>query len=1486
MGLFSDIISAVGNVGSDIFGGGSGSNDDNQKRKQQNAPAPQAAPLVGNKVNLSSVLKAPSNNLQAVKPLVPVFNQQQQQTPNNLTSQPIGTTPAPSGGGLFHDLLHNPVTHFVKNDVVSPTINAGKDVGEVAAAAVPEVGLGIGRVGTGIVQGVTQLPHIATALTATGTKALASTGLPGAGELNNLAQGANTGVKDATNFVDKPINAASRGLDTAAKDYSTVGPLAGMGEQDYKDTQVPLNVLAGLLTLGGGTAAEAAGEGGEAAQGGGIVSKISDFLNKPVVGDGSDAVSKTAQAVQRVASPVVNAVNAPISSVIKGVRAVLPGAEATDEAAGATANKAPTETGTKAVETQVDKPVDAPSGATTGAPPTEPGAIESGVKPVTPPPAPLEADNTPAYIRAPIKAANAAQETANKAAIAEKAVPTTELEKTPAFQHQQNIKAVISQGNDELNEFANAHPDATPQEIDAAKQAITSQVTAEVQKLQDARYGAPAESPTQSTPTNMVINNKDEPPAAPVQAPATPAAPAPALDETGNKLQDLQNATAGVQHTLENGRDLTPEANQGKSFLQNILDRANAHLSANQTLSRIVNSRLGNTLNDQEASNVRDAIETGNAKGLTDKEATVHNAIKENIEKPSNVVRTNLSDKYEQADNHFPQVRQTSVRDAASGAAKARGLGNKVNTFQDLLNRNSRFSQGSSLGKFTDSSGKTLTGDSHDLGLVAKKDGSFVNKSGKVYSYARSTSKDLEKAGVKLQSPKDAITAYARDTLNLKTRGDAADFLVKNADQAGLSADEVAGKSIPLTIKGSDGEDHTFFTDSKTDKDIKASGIIGDFNKDANLPTRAWNALSSAITQSVVANPTVDSVNRVVNGVIGSGIRRNGIGGLTTLKGAIKPLDDVKRLQMEEAGVHFPSFGKDSANLLSKATGGLSKLNEKAISAVDSHMRSGMFDSLKKGGMSDQQAAQQINRVLGGRSIYNKDGAQLGMFWKYFVRQNVNAAKLFSNAAKGHPGELINAAIAAGATYETDKGLQSATGNKAAYVHAPGMIGAINDVGKVAEEVKDHQYQQLAVNNPVISHLNPLIPTVAEQILGVNSYGDKFASPQARLANAEEITPETNLANNNGRSTGEKVANTFGVYTPHIAGDMATDNPKLAPVLNVKNAQNGSSTAFPKDFTGEQEENAVNQLGGNYSTKSAAIMGTQTQNQQKAYVAATSELKKVGVTDAADVQSFSKLSGKDQISYIKAATSLNTAGTAISNTSIQSQLVKEGNISLAASMNKDIPSQLPPEAKTTLETYSTLGTGGQKDVWLQNNGNADNYYKAVIAQKQAQGALTTDDTDTGATWSGSGNSLYVKALVAETDQKNNVSQETQELYKNTDLTKYKDMTGAEKTALTTYAQQLNAAGVMDKYDLYEGGDSSSSDDSGYSDSSSGSSASDLDRAAGMPDGTQTLLKPKDNSNLKAADTAKYVAPKLLDDKPSSHNGNPFIRSISVSKGLK
>lgn len=992
-------------------------------------------------------------------------------------------------------------------------------------------------------------------------------------------------------------------------------------------------------------------------------------------------------------------------------------------------------------------------------------------------------------------------------------------------------------------------------------------------------------------------------PVAPTETPATPAVQGsqvnPTLEKTGNDLQDLQNTTGLVRNLLENGRDYSDETppvrganspsgalleqagrNQAsKNGLQRVLDLANSHLHSNNVVSSALNSRMAAALSDGEARNVRNAIETGSTKGLSDKEATVVKSIKENVEAPSNTTRTNLSKDYQQANNHFPQVRNTSVKDAVKGAAKAKGLNGKINTFDDLLNQNSRFSEGSSMGNFT-RGGKTITGDAGDLGLVAKKNGTFVDKAGKVYNYSRATSQDLENAGAKIQAPKDALTAYVRDTLNLKTRADAADYLVKNSDGLGLHDTQTPGAAEPVSIKGSDGEEHSFFTDKKTAQSIKDSGILGNLSKETNLPTKTWNALSSIIAQGAVVNPFAHGLNLATNAAVGSGERANGITGVSALARAFKPIDEAAELRMSDAGVHLPTYGKDTVNAISKATGGLSKLNEATVAAIDKQARSGMFESLTKGGMSDKEAAATVNKWMGGRSVYKGDQANLGIFWKYFVRQNANAGRILTQAAQGHPGALINAAIAGGATFAADKGLKDVTGNQGAYIHAPGVVGVINDAGTGAKDLATGQYRNAV--NPLVTHINPLVTQAAEQALGVNNYGDKFANGQARVANLEGITPESNAFNNNGHSLPEKALNTFGVYTPHIKGNAATDNPALS-ALNVKNAQNGSSVAFPKDFTGEQEANVANKLGSNYTSKSAAILGTQTQSQQQKQLAATTTLKKYGITDATDVENFAKLSTKDQGSYVDAVDALNKAGTAVSTTSVQDQLVKNGNVALAAGMNKAIPNSLPQEAKNTLETYSTLGTAGQKGVWLQNNDNAANYYPSVIAQKQAEGALTTDDTDMNTAWSGSGGTLYVNAAVAETNKQNNVPQSLVELYKNTTKAEFDgtsttgvNVSAAQQAQLAQYAQQLAANGVTDKFGIANGTSGSSGG------SSSSTSAETLDRDAGLPYGTisESFVKPTSDPGVKAVSPLAFKAPTLLKYGPDAKS-NPYVRAISV-----
>lgn len=123
-----------------------------------------------------------------------------------------------------------------------------------------------------------------------------------------------------------------------------------------------------------------------------------------------------------------------------------------------------------------------------------------------------EPTNEPAFLRkAEAEAAAPARAAEAEARAVEAGVGPQPLDR-PAFQHQQDIRAVIQQGTDELNEFVNTNPNASRAEIEAAKADIDTQVMNRVEELQAARRGeTPAAVPPQAA-------------AEPVPAPTSPAA--------------------------------------------------------------------------------------------------------------------------------------------------------------------------------------------------------------------------------------------------------------------------------------------------------------------------------------------------------------------------------------------------------------------------------------------------------------------------------------------------------------------------------------------------------------------------------------------------------------------------------------------------------------------------------------------------------------------------------------------------------------------------------------------------------------------------------------------------------------------------------------------------------------------------------------------------------------------------------------------------
>lgn len=196
-----------------------------------------------------------------------------------------------------------------------------RDTAIGTVANLPEVGLAAGRAATGIVQGALTLPHAVTSIAATGTQKLANNfNNPVTRQINRGFQDVNTGVKTATRYgVNDVFDPLNRGLDTASKMYERNVPMAYNGAKVYRTSQIPINALAALLTLGGsevaGGAGEAAGEAGNASKIGQLKDFLSGVLNKPLVSNEDNLISRGAQAVQNAARPTVEALNQPIKSV-------------------------------------------------------------------------------------------------------------------------------------------------------------------------------------------------------------------------------------------------------------------------------------------------------------------------------------------------------------------------------------------------------------------------------------------------------------------------------------------------------------------------------------------------------------------------------------------------------------------------------------------------------------------------------------------------------------------------------------------------------------------------------------------------------------------------------------------------------------------------------------------------------------------------------------------------------------------------------------------------------------------------------------------------------------------------------------------------------------------------------------------------------------------------------------------------------------------
>jgi hypothetical protein len=474
MSIFSSIGHALSTGWHDVFGGGNSGSATTTTTTQRPLQRPAAANNNQARTpDVMAVLQKPANSPPTLTNPAAEALQKAQPSP---TTQTTTQAPPPPKTGFWQSVGHQ--------------ISRGAhDVGNVGEAA---AGIGAGaaaatlRAGEGFVKGTVEIPKIAV-----------DAGI-GAGNLLNKAIGAPQQHPEFQKTVDHLTDKVTKPIDYLAKNTDLIPGMFNHSDGTptitgkyaatlYKPAQVAANV-ATVIPATESLASKIPVVGSK-------LSKVSDFVN-------AQKATPTVQKVTQLFKP-----NATEDAVSEGA-ATAEGAEVAEGVSSANPNQA-----ADAIEQTTPKistapagepvpgttPLTNPTGATaptsdTAASIREPVKAPTLTPPDVAPPAPtgpVEApiDNTPAYIRKAeqTKVDAQARQTA-EANAGNLGAEATPLDR-PTFQHNQDVQAVINDGEQQLNNFLHDHPAATQAEIEQAQMSIREQVLNKIQDLRNTRAG-------------------------------------------------------------------------------------------------------------------------------------------------------------------------------------------------------------------------------------------------------------------------------------------------------------------------------------------------------------------------------------------------------------------------------------------------------------------------------------------------------------------------------------------------------------------------------------------------------------------------------------------------------------------------------------------------------------------------------------------------------------------------------------------------------------------------------------------------------------------------------------------------------------------------------------------------------------------------------------------------------------------------------------
>lgn len=645
--------------------------------------------------------------------------------------------------------------------------------------------------------------------------------------------------------------------------------------------------------------------------------------------------------------------------------------------------------------------------------------------------------------------------------------------------------------------------------------------------------------PKQKVVANNIVNplqNFDAPSQVPkITVPALPKVATTNVDEISQAAQNLS------EH-------YNSSINSSGNDLGSLVRDTKGHAAAGQLLASRLGRAIKNNLTKEEDQAVYDTLQGVKNDNLTPKAAQVVNTIKPLYDK-SLEIRQGIDKNVNAVHEYAPRILRSTVKNAVRVAG---GAASKIKSVLNLGDLESGFSKSRQYGKFVDESGNAVYGKPKDLGIVKHNDGTLTDTSGKTYKQVSTNTHELQQnLGLEYLNKSSHVSGlYHSDTARLQAKAAGLQELNANPTAHGLfTKDQIEAGNIDnmreVNVPGlKDSNGDNLFANAKDAKQLERDPLFG--HPDArSLPGKVYDAATNTATQFIVLNPIFHGANQLVQSMIASGNISGLGGGWGRLAKGVFTQDTGDMYHYLNNGGHIPEYGSKLTNVLSRATGGATKASSKAMAAIETRLRVGLYKASVEGGMKPTEAIKNIDKFLGDQKQLSRATQRVTLFGHYF--KTVGGALVDQTV---HPlankGATLNTAATAALFMGMTQQYQNFTGNKDAYVRMPGELGIIKELAKVPGEIKKGEVPTMITNR-----INPVAKEIGQQITNKDLFTGKPVTDSSggRLGHAVTslVAPTQQVSQVvSGRRNGVELAsNQLGLYTPHAKGYQAAPNVSL-----------------------------------------------------------------------------------------------------------------------------------------------------------------------------------------------------------------------------------------------------------------------------------------------------------------------------------------------------